>query len=73
MPEWTTPTLKKGETVSREINGCVCTIEHVDRRGDPYLAGCWVGHRLVYTGLHQTLADARKTVADRANFVDNKK
>lgn len=61
---WRSPTLNKGWHMSTTHSGRMCTVEHVDRVVDPYLAGCWEMKgdttELIYTGLHPTLAEARQ-------------
>lgn len=64
---WRAPTLNKGKLISHvDENGTAMTVERVDRRIDPYLAGVYSKGRIVYTGLHATLADARQTCHRKA-------
>lgn len=57
---WKSPTLNKGQHMALEQGDYVLTVSHADRTIDPYLAGVWRGFTLVYTGLHSSLADARR-------------
>ena len=63
---WKSPTLNKGKFMMRDSSGVTLTVEHVDRTIDPYLAGVWNHGKLVYSGLHASLADARSTCERKA-------
>lgn len=47
--------------MARHGTGYMLSVAHVDRRTDPYLAGVVVRGVFIYTGLHPTLSDARRT------------
>ena len=63
---WKSPTLNKGAFMVSERGEFTLTISHVDRTTDPYLAGVLKGTVIVYSGLHSTLSDARKTCEEKA-------
>ena len=62
---WRTPRLSKGQSITETIVDCTMTIDHIDRTVDPYLAGVIYDDIIIYTGLHATLADARRTCETR--------
>lgn len=61
---WKSPTLKKGQYMMHDSSGVTMVVEHPDRTVDPYLASVMNKGVTVYTGLHPTLADARRTCED---------
>jgi hypothetical protein len=64
--DWKTPRLNKGQFIACLQGNTAMSVQHVDRTIDPYLAGVIVDGRIVYSGLHATLADARSTCTRKA-------
>lgn len=62
---WKSPRLNKGQHMVKEIDVGAMSVHHIDRTIDPYLAAVVFRGVVVYTGLHATLADARKTVEEK--------
>ena len=58
---WNTATLNIGESISKVFEGGSMAVDHLDRTIDPYAATVVVGSKIIYTGLHGSLSDARKT------------
>lgn len=58
---WNTPSLNIGESIAKEFDGGSMAVDHIDRRNDPYAAAVVLHGRVVYTGLHASLSDARQT------------
>lgn len=66
--DWRSSTLNKGCYMSHDVEEGNLTVSRLDRTIDPYLAGVVMNGVIVYTGLHATLADARKTCVEKANL-----
>lgn len=66
---WDSKILNKGKFMSRQIGGdIIVSVEHPDRRIDPYLAGVIDNNIIVYTGLHPTLSSAKRKCLEVANI-----
>ena len=58
---WSSNSVKKGDHIALEPSvGVQLSVEHMDRTIDPYLAWVIILNKVSYTGLHPTLADARR-------------
>lgn len=67
---WKSPRINKGESISIVRGKTFMTIDHVDRTIDPYLAAIIHRGKIVYTGLHATVADARQECERRFKELD---
>ncbi|MBA8881634.1 hypothetical protein [Phyllobacterium myrsinacearum] len=63
---WKSPTLNKGKSMFRQSGDITMTVDHVDRVIDPYLAGVMHKGRIVYSGLHASLSEARAECEQKA-------
>jgi hypothetical protein len=57
---WKSETLKKGRYMIDQRGDITLQIDHPGRIIDPYMVGVFYQGRLVYSGLHPTLSDARR-------------
>ena len=63
---WKTPRLNKDQSIQRSEGDLHLAVDRVDFARDPYLAGIIKSGVILYTGLHHTLADARRTCEEKA-------
>lgn len=66
--DWKSPTLNLGQSMILDDGETFMTIDHINRKIDPYLAGVVHKNIIVYSGLHKTLGDARATCERRKGY-----